>query len=417
MRVCFITGEYPPMTGGVGDYTRIIAHALARTGLERSVLTTSRHRTWLEPTSPVAPIYPIIRQWGFTSWPTILRILRHLAADVAHVQYQTAAYAMHPAVNLLPWWLRRVFPSLVIITTFHDLREPYLFPKAGRLRRWANEVLLRQSHGVVLTNAEDAYTARQWGVDVAGRQPLVRVIPIGPNVSPGATGDYHRQRWRQRFVLQSGSGGGYLIGYFGLINQSKGFDTLLRALRVVRDAGMTALLVVVGGGTGESDPTNQVYKHQMLQLAAKLQVARYIRWTGFLPEPEASACLRACDVCVLPYRDGASYRRGSLMAALVHGLPIVSTHGTVRPGAPLPSELGYLPELVDGQNCLLAPPDDPEALSQAIRRALSEADLARRVAAGALEVASAFSWQSIAEQHVGLYYELLHQRGGKVGDA
>ena len=419
MRVCFITGEYPPMTGGVGDYTRIMAHTLAQMGLQTAVLTISRVRAFWDQAPAAVSVYPIIRHWGFTSWPAIGRALRRLDPDILHLQYQTAAYAMHPAVNLLPWWLRRSFPELITVTTFHDLREPHPFPASGKLgvAKWLNRFLLRQSHAAILTNAEDAHRVQQWGIDLTGPHAsgVVRLIPIGANVLPQATTDYQRQRWRQRF---SPCTDGFLISYFGLINQSKGFDTLLRALRRLIDGGLPVLLVVVGGEAGESDPTNQVYRQQVLQLAQELGVARYLRWTGFLPDDHASACLKASDVCVLPYRDGASYRRGGLMAALVHGLPIVSTQKRENPEPPLPEQLsagGGVPELVSGRNCLLVPPDDPVALAGAVQQVLSQPELARRLGEGALELSQAFSWQSIAEKHVALYGELLRRGARRVG--
>ncbi|MBK9234160.1 MAG: hypothetical protein IPO15_25800 [Anaerolineae bacterium] len=62
--------------------------------------------------------------------------IRQIQPAVVLIQYQTAAFGLHPAVNLLPGWLRlrlgRRRPRL--ITTFHDLKFPYLFPKAGPLR-------------------------------------------------------------------------------------------------------------------------------------------------------------------------------------------------------------------------------------------------------------------------------------------
>ena len=40
MRVGLVTGEYPPMQGGVGDFTRQLGQALAALGVETHVITT-----------------------------------------------------------------------------------------------------------------------------------------------------------------------------------------------------------------------------------------------------------------------------------------------------------------------------------------------------------------------------------------
>ena len=52
-----------------------------------------------------------------------------------------------------------------------------------------------------------------------------------------------------------------------------------------------------------------------------------IHATGDLPAQSVSECLAACDVVLQPYPDGISCRRGSVMAALALGRPIVSTLG------------------------------------------------------------------------------------------
>jgi len=48
---------------------------------------------------------------------------------------------------------------------------------------------------------------------------------------------------------------------------------------------------------------------------------------GALAADELSAHLLACDLMVQPYVDGASTRRSTLMAALAHGVPVVTTVG------------------------------------------------------------------------------------------
>jgi hypothetical protein len=54
-----------------------------------------------------------------------------------------------------------------------------------------------------------------------------------------------------------------------------------------------------------------------------------------------STFLHAADLMVMPYRDGVSLRRGTLMAVLAHGRPLLTTT------PPIPT-----PELIHGQKRL-----------------------------------------------------------------
>ena len=156
MRICFVTGEYPPMQGGVGDCTHELGCALMQLGHQVTVITSTRamgsapHSQAFEP-----QVHPIIDRWNWSSWRSILSQVQSDQGEILHIQYQTAAYAMHPAINLLPlrvrWWSNR--PRVVV--TFHDLRVPYLFPKAGATRSWANLQLARWSDAAIVTNQED----------------------------------------------------------------------------------------------------------------------------------------------------------------------------------------------------------------------------------------------------------------------
>ena len=56
MRILFVTGEYPAMQGGVGDYTRQLSQALGELGADVHVLTHAdagrdHLRTPVQPTS------------------------------------------------------------------------------------------------------------------------------------------------------------------------------------------------------------------------------------------------------------------------------------------------------------------------------------------------------------------------------
>jgi glycosyltransferase involved in cell wall biosynthesis len=116
-----------------------------------------------------------------------------------------------------------------------------------------------------------------------------------------------------------------------------------------------------------------------------------------------SANLLASDICVLPYRDGASFRRGSFMAALAHGLPIVTTMAN-SPSYILHSP--FSPRLRDGENVLLVPPDDAAALAEAIAHLADTPELRQRLGQGAKEMSKAFGWDSIAEKTLEVYHAI-----------
>jgi glycosyltransferase involved in cell wall biosynthesis len=109
---------------------------------------------------------------------------------------------------------------------------------------------------------------------------------------------------------------------------------------------------------------------------------------------------------VMPYRDGASLRRGSLMAVLAHGRPLVTTRPQVGQGLP------GTPELRHEENVWLVEAGDALNLAEAIRR-LEEDESARiALAAGAKQLGGMFTWERIAGETVGFLGELVGAGAG-----
>jgi glycosyltransferase involved in cell wall biosynthesis len=399
MKVCLISGEFRPMQGGVGDFTYEVGQALHDLGATVTVLTSTaagppRQENGLR-------VEPRLERWGWNSWRTVLRTAEELEADVLNIQYQAAAYGMHPAINFLPLRLRTHWKGSLlkqrprVVVTFHDLKMPYLFPKAGRVRWWVILALARWSDAVVVTNAEDLETLALYPLS-----PAPYLIPIGSNIKPTPPADYDRDAWRARWGVGPED---ILLSYFGFLNESKGGETLMQALDGVVKKGYRARLLMVGGKWGSSDPTNVAYAQRVEALIDELGLSERVMWTGYTPQEEVSANLLASDICVLPYRDGASFRRGSFMAALVHGLPSVTTSAGPL-AADLESAASHLPCLRDGENVLLVPPDDAAALAQAIARLADDPELRQRLGQGAKEMSKAFGWDSIAKKTLEVYH-------------
>jgi glycosyltransferase involved in cell wall biosynthesis len=394
VKLCLVTGEFPPKQGGVGDYTWELGEAFASRGIEVHIVTSEVQGEPATRHSTSFVLHPVVQRWNWGCWKAISGVVHTVHADIVHLQYQAAAFAMHPAINLLPLRLRLTGPSRpASVVTFHDLRVPYLFPKAGPLRWGSVLALARASDAVVVTNGSDRTRLRQEGLEG-------HLIPIGSNIKPRLPETFERTAWRSRLHVGADD---LLLCHFGFMNERKGIETLLLALRDLLQGELASRdprLLMIGGKIGSSDPTNVAYLRHVEALIGDLGLEPYIRWTGYVSAEEVSASFAVADCCVLPYRDGVSYRHGTLMAALAHGLPIVTTTPANREGQVLPSEV------LDGENLLLVPPDDPVALGLSIRRLARSAELQRRLRDGARKLSRLFDWDSIAARHLEVYREL-----------
>jgi len=384
MKIGLVTGEYPPMEGGVGAFTQELALALAEQDHTIHIITDRRarpfqaRRRWQDLLEPVdlgfAQLHPNVKKWRWTAVSQIADVALRYELDVVNVQYQAAAYNMRSAaINLLPWRLKGLTKTAV---TFHDLRVPYLFPKAGRLRQTAVTTMAKYAHGAIVTNPAD-YDA----LTAVVRTP-VRQIPIGSNIATYTPNHIELEEVRDQLGLRAGD---CLLGYFGFLNESKGADTLLRALAALDDS---VHLVFIGGQTGSSDPSNnQSFLDQLKALIGDLGLAARVHWTGFLPDQRVSTFLHAADLMVMPYRDGVSLRRGTLMAVLAHGRPLLTT----TPAMPTP-------ELIQGENVWLAAPDDAAGLATAVQTLIANPNLRAQLGQRAAQVADLFTWDKIAQE-------------------
>lgn len=378
MRLIFVTGEYPPLVGGIADYTKTLAEQLAASGVEVAVLTSVGAR---QPLGSGVRVFPTIANWGLG----VLPLLRTLARDydVVHIQYQAANFQLKGAIPLLPDLLRWT-GGPPVVTTFHDLRVPYLFPKAGRLRPLAVRRLAQASAGVITTNAEDQATLAAWGLRD------LRRIPLGTNIPTERPTDFDRDGWRARWGVDPSH---YLLVHFGFVNTSKGIPTLLRAQDRLLRAAQPAKVMFLGEKLGSSDPTNAAHLAEIERLQEELGLDdEWTIWTGPLPPAEIAAGMAAADLVVLPYRDGASLRRTTLITALAHGRPVVTTTPHV------PVDL-----LVDNESVALVKPDVPSDLARRLALLLRYEPSRVRLARGAAALAPSFAWEQITADHTELY--------------
>ncbi|MCB0198087.1 MAG: glycosyltransferase, partial [Anaerolineae bacterium] len=226
--------------------------------------------------------------------------------------------------------------------------------------------------------------------------PFLTVIPLGTNIEPQPPADFDRIAWRRQYHADEQT---LLLAYFGFLNESKGGEELIEAVALLRQQGIDARLLFIGGDIGHADPTNVAYAERVQTLITRHRLSEVVYRTGYVEQAEISANLLAADAVVLPYRDGVSFRRTTLIAALRHGCPVVST---------IPRDPNLIPEIHPGENMLLAPPANAVELAQVIARLHNNASLWQKLSVGAKQLGDSFEWSHIAKETVLLYQRLTN---------
>ncbi|CAN5311836.1 hypothetical protein BH09GEM1_BH09GEM1_18810 [soil metagenome] len=318
-RWCIITCEYPPLVGGVSDHTLLLASALARAGDVVDV--------WTPPGDGAPPhvagvtVHVLPSLFKLDSLRMLRRVLKEQLPDTrVLVQYVPTGFGL--------WMMNVPFAMLLyaqrkrgLDVYFHEVG--FIISQEKRLRRKLvgtmhlvmNWLSVRSARRIFVAIPEWQRRLEKLGVRLTYGRRSLTWVPVPSNVpdvvDPAVTAEI-------RASLLSG-GGNTIIGHFGTFGR---FHTaiLLPAFTRVLDEGPDRIVLLVGRNSG-------IMRDALI--ARRPELAPRIRATGGVAAEAVSEHLSACDILLQPYEDGASARRGSLMAGLALGLPIVSNRGSV----------------------------------------------------------------------------------------
>jgi glycosyltransferase involved in cell wall biosynthesis len=333
---------------GIGDFSALLGSALAT---HHPTETFVRRESWRE-----------------------LDAVDPAALGGVVIQYFPQAY-LHGDFRYLVRWLERARRAdVVVVTTVHEFWPPAdgSFKRAaGRwLFRRMLRTLVRLSDRVVLTRPSAVLDLGE-----AVRTDRVTVIPVGtsvlpPSERPALPGEPVAKASGTRLVM------------FG---QPAAMDGAVVA-------AVSRWLTTTDGASLEwvarsADEMRDAWRRFGADPAAR------VTFSSGVPADELSRRLSAASIGLAPNVNGTSTRRGTFVALLAHGLPVVATSG------PNTGD-----ELVEAAPCLFSPEGEPDPFVAHL--AALAADPARRDALG--RVAHEYYDRTLAWRHVaGAYAQLL----------
>lgn len=301
-----LTGEYPPASGGVGDYTAALACELVQRGQAVHV--------WCPSISADAPagdveLHALPDHFGSHSRQALQSAWDSLPGTVL-LQYVPNALGARGLNVPFCRWLRRAGAGSDVRVMFH---EPYFYfswNPAGNVRAMVQRLMA----GMLVDASRTVYIATEtWRRYLP--QSRATVLPV-PSTIPRSCDSDSAARFRVRTASGSGAG---VIGHFGTYGDHVA-GALQPVVPLALDGDRSAQLVCIGRG---GDRFAAAMRARYPALAGRIHHA------SALAPADIAAAIRACDVMVQPYPDGVTTRRTSVMAALTNGVATVATEGAL----------------------------------------------------------------------------------------
>ena len=329
-----------------------------------------------------APVYPRdTPQWtlnGISRWEIpraafqLARLLRRWGADILHAHHYDQA-----VIGLLATWL---YPGTKLVVGRHYSDAIY-----RSSRGWKRKALLaveqavnRAAARIVVPSSYIAEIVSGWQKVPPGKVDRVPYGFVAEKYAAPRPSDVRCVR------EELGLAGRFAVGTFGRLHEEKGQRFLVRAMAEVRARDPDVILLVVGEGSERAALERQI---KATGLGDRVRLLGWRRDTMVL--------MAAVDAVVQPTLQEAF---SQVMAeALWMGKPLVIT------------DVGGVTDVIrDGENGLLVPKADPNALAGAVARLVADAPLRARLgAAGRAYVEEQLTIEKIIPMYEQVYLRAM----------
>jgi glycosyltransferase involved in cell wall biosynthesis len=311
MRIAILSPHFRPHPGGVSDYTYELAKQFKQVGHEVIVITSS-----VGPFPEDAGKILTVPHWGIWQAFKINRVLKNLKAEQNIIQWTPLAFApktygIAPGLLLLLLLTR----SLKRILFVHESHYPVLFDLKGlciglpHFFQFIKMVFFMFMGGDQIIFSHKG-NEEKWRVYLPFAAKLMSTIAVFSNIPPDPQKPSSHSTDNSSEADNKGDGV-LTLGYFGGLHPTNDVELVRQAFNhCQKSLGENVTLKVIG--------LNK-------ETAPKAFQGKGIELLGRLSEEDVSLVLKSIDLLVIPFTDGVSTRRGTLMAGLSHKVAIATT--------------------------------------------------------------------------------------------
>lgn len=168
------------------------------------------------------------------------------------------------------------------------------------------------------------------------------------------------------------------LTYFGAFYPAKKVEHLILSAQELVASGMDIRIRLIGA----RHPQHTDYIVYLEKLITNTDMSFRTEWYIDCEEGRVVELLDSSDVCILPFEEGVTMRRGTFLTCLELGIPVVTTKGQDTPN-----------ELLNTGSIFFA--DDPEGLTEHVERISENPERYRRLAQETKKQLGLVTWEDI----------------------
>ncbi len=394
-KVCFISPEYWPLTGGTGAYVYYLSNELLKNGYQIHVITGSNKTQDIQVNSQLnvsflkIPKMPIVKSFMLAANSNRKLNSIHKTANID---------ITHPQLPLTPNFAVPPNFGKTLVCTVHSTwkgeaeairGEPYSRLNANEkflvsfnwFLRFFEEGMLARARKII---AVSHFT--RWELTNYYKIPENKIRVIHNGV---ATNKFKPAVNKRKAKMELGFNPDELaIVSVGRLYARKGLFTLIESMPAVVKRFPNAKFII--SGKGQSD---EMYK--LNAYAEKLDVKNNIIFTGYYPDTKLPKLYQAADI--FAFSTFYEHHPFAVLEALSTGLPVVTT------------TVGGIPETIEsGKNGFLVEPFHPRAFSEKILYLLEHPDFAKEMGAQARKtIVENYDWRIVVKDAMKVYDQAL----------
>lgn len=299
MKVLLVTGSFPSMKCGVGDYSSYLANALAQYSRNQVAVLTSNNREVVI-SSESYKVFAAIRSWKLIEVVAVIRVIREWSPDVIHIQYPTRGYGSGLLPLILP--IVAFIMRATVVQTWHE----------GARLCHAPELLMKSivPGGIIVVRPqyrEKLPRVLRW---MLGGKKLA-FISSASAIPKAELDDSQRIILKNKYLKHQSR----LIVFFGFLYPNKGIEQLFE----IANPDIDQIVIA-----GDIDSSNG-YQQTILRLSESGLWLGKVTFTGFLPANEIAELLSVADAVILPFRNGGGEWNTSIHGAVRNGALVITT--------------------------------------------------------------------------------------------